>query len=698
MPTSATAVTDIVLTPVLPWPAVAGLAAACVLLLGYGAARRAGGVAWRALAFATGLAALADPTVIEEIREPLRDVVTVIVDRSPSQTLGDRAAQTERARAALETALAEMADIETRIVEVSGTAIGEAEDGTYLFGARARALADVPPDRIAATIVVTDGQVHDAPAAQSGVWTAGPVHALITGARGERDRRLIVETAPRYGLVGAELALRVRVEDGDGAPRGLAALSLRRDGGAAERIVVQTGESQVLPLTLEHGGETVIEIEVEPAAGELSLRNNRAAVAVNGVRDRLRVLLVSGVPHPGQRTWRTLLKADPSVDLVHFTILRPPEKQDGTPTRDLSLIAFPVHELFATKLSDFDLVIFDRYRRRFLMPSVYLQNVAEYVRAGGAVLEAAGPSFATELSLYRTPLGEVLPARPTGAVLEEPFRPGLTEPGCRHPVTATLRGAGTGEAEEGPAWGRWLRLIEAEAEGGAVLMSGPAERPLLLLDRVGEGRVAQLLSDHGWLWARGYDGGGPQAELLRRLVHWLMKEPDLEENDLRAVARGEVIEIVRRSLTPDDTPITVTSPSGIRTELIPEEGAAGEAKASLRAEESGLYRIGDGARTVVAAVGTLNPREFADVRATAAPLAEIVARSGASLTWLAEGGVPELRRVPAGRDMSGPGWIGLRVNGAFAVAGVRELSLMPALLVLALFLGGLMAAWRREGR
>ncbi len=698
MPSSATAVTDIVFTPVLPWPVIVGLAAACALLLGYGAARRAGGMGWRAVAFATGLAALAEPTVIEEIREPLRDVVAVIVDRSPSQTLGDRPAETERARAELVAALASLPDIETRVVDVPGSATAATEDGTYLFRARARALADVPPDRVAATIVISDGQVHDVPAAADGAWTAGPVHALITGVRGERDRRLVVEAAPRYGLVGAELALRVRIEDGGEAPAGQARVTLRRDGGTPERLALRTGESQVLALTLEHGGETVIEIEVEPAEGELSLRNNRAAVAVNGVRDRLRVLLVSGVPHPGQRTWRTLLKADPSVDLVHFTILRPPEKQDGTPTHDLSLIAFPVHELFETKLSDFDLVIFDRYRRRWLMPSVYLQNVAGYVRAGGAVLEAAGPSFATELSLYRTPLGDVLPARPTGAVLEEAFRPQLTEPGRRHPVTATLRGAGRDEADGRPAWGRWLRLIEAEAERGAILMSGPEERPLLLLDRVGEGRVAQLLSDHGWLWARGYDGGGPQAELLRRLVHWLMKEPDLEENDLRALATGEVIEIMRRSLAPQDTPITITAPSGEQVELTPEEGESGEARASIRAEESGLYRISDGSRTVVAAVGTLNPREFADVRAAAAPLEGIVERSGASLTWLVESGVPQLRRLPAGREMAGPGWIGLRANGAFVVSGVRELPLMPALLVLALFLGGLMAAWRREGR
>ena len=695
MPASASAVTDIVFTPVLPWPAIAGLLVACALLVGYGAARGASGMVWRGIAFAAGLAALANPTVVEELRQPLRDVAAVIVDRSPSQALASRPAITASAQAAVETRLAALTDLEVRVVQVSQGA-GESEDGTYLFRARGRALTDVPPERVAATILITDGQVHDAPGAADEHWTAGPVHVLLTGKMAERDRRLIVEMAPRYGLVGAELALGVRIEDGDEAAPRAARVTLRRDGGAPQSVTLRTGSSQLLPLTLEHGGETVIEIEVEPVAGELSLRNNRAAVVINGVRDRLRVLLISGVPHPGQRTWRTLLKADPSVDLVHFTILRPPEKQDGTPTRDLSLIAFPVHELFETKLADFDLVIFDRYRRRYVMPGVYLQNVAEYVRAGGAVLEAAGPSFATELSLYRTPLGEVLPARPTGAVLHVPFRPTLTGPGRRHPVTATL--AGSGGAEGGPEWGRWLRLIEAEADAGSVLMSGPDERPLLLLDRVGQGRVAQLLSDHGWLWARGYDGGGPQAELLRRLVHWLMKEPDLEENDLRAFQHGKVIEIVRRSLAPDDSPITVTAPSGATTILTPEEGTGGEARASIVVEESGLYRISDDSRAVIAAVGVLNPREFADVRASAAVLGGIVERSGASQLWLADAGVPELRRIRAGRDMAGPGWIGIRASGAFAVTGVRELPLMPALVVLVLLLGGLMAAWRREGQ
>ena len=141
------------------------------------------------------------------------------------------------------------------------------------------------------------------------------------------------------------------------------------------------------------------------------------------MRDRLRVMLVSGEPNQGLRAWRNLLKADPSVDLVHFTILRPPNKQDSTPVRELSLIPFPTNELFDAGLGEFDLIVFDSYHRRGILPMMYLGNVVDYVVGGGAVLDAAGPAFASPLSLSGTPLGAILPGRPTGRVFREEFRP-----------------------------------------------------------------------------------------------------------------------------------------------------------------------------------------------------------------------------------------------------------------------------------
>ena len=149
--------------------------------------------------------------------------------------------------------------------------------------------------------------------------------------------------------------------------------------------------------------------------------------------------------------------------------------------------------------------------------------------------------------------------------------------GRRHPVTEDLPGAGT--AGRDPSWGRWFRQVEARARHGTVVMTGDRGEPLLVLDRVGKGRVAQLLSDQMWLWARGFEGGGPQAELLRRLAYWLMKEPDLEENDLRATIDGDRLVVTRQSLEPDDRPVTVTAPDGTTSSLTL---AAGQRRAQHR--------------------------------------------------------------------------------------------------------------------
>ncbi len=324
--------------------------------------------------------------------------------------------------------------------------------------------------------------------------------------------------------------------------------------------MVPVGRDVPLTVPIDHGGPNVLELEAAPGPHELTLVNNRAVVVVNGVRDRLRVLLVTGEPHAGERVWRNFLKSDPSVDLVHFTILRPPEKQDGTPIRELSLIAFPIRELFDTKLDNFDLIIFDRYSRPGVIPQAYLENVVRYVRNGGAFLEAAGPNYGTPTSLSRTPLGEILPDEPTGEVYEEGFKPQLTDLGRRHPVTEGLPGAGPRGGE--PNWGRWFRQVDARVHNGVTVMTGDRGDPLLVLDHVGKGRVAQLLSDEMWFWARGFEGGGPQAELLRRLAYWLMKEPDLEENDLRAAVDGDRLVVTRQSLEPNDRPVTVTAPDG----------------------------------------------------------------------------------------------------------------------------------------
>ena len=437
---------------------------------------------------------------------------------------------------------------------------------------------------------------------------------------------------------------------------------------------------------------------VAPLAGEIALQNNRTVIATEGIRDRLQVLLVSGEPHPGERTWRNLLKADASVDLVHFTILRPPEKQDGTPVKELSLIAFPTRELFVEKLSEFDLVIFDRYERRGILPTVYLNNVVDYVQAGGAVLVASGPDYASPLSLYETPLNAVLPAAPTGAVTVQPFVPAITEAGKRHPVTRGLPGSETTP----PKWGRWFRLAEAAPGAtGDIVMAGPDNKPLMLLSRYGEGRVALMLSDQAWLWARGFDGGGPQTELLRRLAHWLMKEPELEEEALSGTQQGRNLVIERRTMADETQPVTVTMPSGRKVSVPLAQISPGIWRGTIASTENGIHRLNDDKLSVVAALGEAGTKELEELTATDSKLAPLIAETRGGAYWLCHGeaaAVPRVTKVAKGRAFAGSSWLGLQANGAYRVRAVSELPLFGTLLGLALLLGLASLTWFREGR
>jgi hypothetical protein len=692
--------------PLLPWWAIAALAALALLVLAPGIWRRARGILWRALAAAMLLLILVNPSLVEEKRSPLRDVAVIVVDESPSQQIGKRQEATEAALAALSERLGRERDLDLRVIRTGKPRPGSGDDGTKLFTALGRAMSDIPRQRIAAVIMLTDGQVHDIPAgepAPAAQELGAPLQILLSGHPDERDRRLVVAQAPSFALVGKEMPLKIRVEDlpepkqgAPAAPERQARLTWRKDGAQPRQMLVPVGRDVPLSIPIDHGGPNVLELEVEPGPQELTLANNRAAVVINGVRDRLRVLLVSGEPHAGERVWRNILKSDPSVDLVHFTILRPPEKQDGTPIRELSLIAFPIRELFDVKLDDFDLIIFDRYSRRGIIPQAYVENVVRYVKKGGAFLEAAGPSFGTPMSLFRTPLGEILPTEPTGNVDEEGYKPQLTETGRRHPVTEDLPGAG--KPGDAPSWGRWFRQVQARVHRGATVMSGDHGAPLLVLDRVGQGRVAQLLSDQMWLWARGFEGGGPQAELLRRLAYWLMKEPDLEENDLRAAVDGDRLVVTRQSLERDDRPVTVTLPDGSSASLVltPEKG--GRSTGSMPISQMGLYRVSDGVHTALAAAGPLNPIEFADVRTTPEKLLPLVKATGGGIFWAGDGTLPEIRRVSPGRPASGHNWMGLRQNGDYLVAGFSETPLFPGLVAILLAIGLFVAAWRREGR
>lgn len=679
--------------PLVPLPLLIGLAVLAAVAAGMALVLAGRGAILRALALAVLAVALADPSLVFEDREPVKDVVAVVVDKSASNRLADRTAQTDAAKAEVERQLRGISGVEARTIEVTDQQ--GAGDGTRLFEALASGLADVPSERVAGAILLTDGLAHDAPATAEALGLRAPLHVLTTGREREIDRRIVLVDSPRFGIVGKEQNVRLRVVDKGGPGR--AAITVRRDGEIIARREAITGETVQVPVRIDRGGPNVIEIEAAPLDNELTLANNRAVITIDGVRDKLRVLLVSGEPHPGERTWRNLLKADANVDLVHFTILRPPEKQDGTPINELSLIAFPTRELFQVKIKDFDLIIFDRYANQSILPLVYFDNIVRYVRDGGALLVAAGPEYSGAQSLARTPLGQILPAQPDGSVFDEAYRARVSEPGKRHPVTRDLPGSET----EPPRWGEWLRLVGARARSGSTVMTGPGERPLLLLAREQKGRVALFLSDHAWLWARGFRDGGPHLDLLRRLGHWLMKEPDLEEEALRASARGRNIEIERQTLGDNPAPATITAPDGSVRTVPFEAGRPGLFVARTAASEFGLHKITTENLTAFASVGPENPRELMEVVSDPGKLQALAEATGGSSRRIGQetgSGVTIPRIVPvrSGRQFAGADWIGLRISDSGIVRGVSISPLFVGLIGLAILFGALVAGWIGE--
>jgi hypothetical protein len=683
----------IAFTPLVPsvvlWVAIAAIAViAAVLLLA-----RSRGAAVRVAALALIVLALSNPSFTREDREPLTSVAAVVVDKSPSQNFGTRTEETAKAQEALVDSLKKIKGLEVRVVE-AGQADGET-DGTHLFSALQSALSDVPVDRVAGAFLITDGRVHDIPANAAAIGFQAPLHALVTGHKGERDRRIAISAAPRFGIVGQTQTVTYRLDD-QGVSGERAKVTIRRDGEVISERTLQSGQTSSVDIDIKHAGPNIVEIEASPLENELTLVNNRAVVAIDGVRDRLRVLLVSGEPHSGERTWRNLLKSDAAVDLVHFTILRPPEKQDGTPINELSLIAFPTRELFQQRIHEFQLIIFDRYARQGVLPIAYFDNIARYVRAGGAVLVSAGPDYASNTSIWRTPLDTVLPAEPVG-VTEKPFYAHLSDAGKRHPVTRGLEGA----ASEPPHWSRFFRSVDTRNAVTPPVMTGADGKPLLLLSRYGEGRVALLLSDHIWLWARGYEGGGPHLDLLRRMSHWLMKQPDLDEEALRLQVQGKDLQVIRQTMADSVSAVTVTSPSGTTKELTLAAGEPGEWRATIPANELGLWQATDGTLKALINVGPTNPKEFSEVTSTTEMLQPLALATGGDAKRVVDGSSIDLPRIVPVRTSSlfhGDGWMGVKMRDASVVKGVGVLPIFAGLIGLLLLLGAFAATWLREGR
>lgn len=687
----------IALDPLLPWGWVIALAIGVIiaaLLAGFGRLRSP---LTRLGAGAVLLLGLLNPQLVDETREPLADTVILIKDSSDSMSFGARETAMQRLSEEAGAAFRATGDLDVIIVNI----FPETE-GTLLAKALTDALAAAPAGRLAGVVALTDGRAHDISEATQALLPDGvPFHALIIGDPQARDRRILTTKAPKFGVVGEQAEFEILVED-PGFEGERARIELKLNGDVKARFPITIGKPLSVPLEIEQRGSNTVELAVEAAPDELTLNNNLFVSEISGVRDRLRVMLVTGEPHNGGRAWRNLLKSDPALDLVQFTILTSTSKNRNANSRELSLIEFPTRQLFQESLRDFDLVIFDQYERRgqrtrnggtvATIPPAYYENISRYVENGGALLLATGPAFATDASLYRTPLVSVLPTRPTGDTLTGAFKPQLNDKGRRHPITSSF----VGETQD--SWGAWYRAIDNDPVGGDVLMDGPDGVPLFVIDKVGDGRVAMLMSDHAWLWAKGHDGGGPYREMFRRTAHWLMGEPELDAETLSAERDGEQLIITRRSLDDVDLPVSIMGPDGKRSRASLDKVAEGLYRATIPLAGQGAYRLSNGDVSTVTAIGALNPREYANLLPTSDVLAPLVEATGGHISALGlEGGLPDVRRIAPGRRTAGEDWMGLVSNKAFTVTQSRRKPLAPGLLFFGLFFIFLGWAWRREG-
>jgi len=651
--------------------------------------------AWRGAFLLLLVFLLLNPVFMEEERSALPDKLVIVVDESASQRIGGRDRVAEQVVESLKLKAEKIPGLETIVMRASAAGRAGKGEGTYLFSYLRDNMMGLPLSQIAGTVLVTDGQVHDVPADAGALARLAPFHAVLTGKKDEFDRKVTIVSAPKYGVLDEDIRISVRVDEFGRADRGMISLGIYQDGKLQETVPVLAGETRDFGFKVKHPGQNIFEFKIPEDKDELTVNNNNAPVIVNGIRDRLRVLLVSDAPHMGERAWRNLLKSDPAIDLVHFTILRPPTAVDPTPPHEMSLIAFPVEELFNRRLRDFDLIIFDRYQQYGLLLPHYFSNIASFIQDGGAFLMAMGTDE-NDMTLFRSPLGKLLPTQPRGQtqanVIKKAFSPSLTEAGTKHPVTADLL-----KQQKKAPWGEWFTSVDVDKERGTMLMTAADNHPLLVLDEVGEGRVAVLSSDNIWLWAKGQKTAGPYNELLRNLAHWLMKEPELEEDYIKAEASGYTITVSQRDIGPEAKIVQMTTPAGETSDVALTTEADGWMTATRTVEQNGIYRFSNSKREAFVVVGAAQNEEFTDVHTTEDKLLPLVAQTGGSMIWFAETPDIDLRMVSRNASRSGgKDWIGVSRNDAYTVDSVSSAALLPNWLFLLILLAGMIGVWWRE--
>lgn len=462
------------------------------------------------------LLSILNPISINAKLEPIIDIATIIIDKSPSMSAANRDKAAQKALEAAKQSLLNR-NIEPIIIESK----------TNINDALANINNNIDPKRLGGIIYIGDGinKINTIPNT--------PFHHIIIGKKNEFDPYLKLIGAPYNVGLNEEAKIKLKLIDETNSNK-YSSFNIYNETGIIETQTIETNKEITFNLPIKKRGENSFAFEVKPSINEVSKANNAISLKINGELDRLRVLLVTGVPNEGTRAWRELLKSDANIDMVHFTILRTPDKYNLVPEEELSLIPFPIDELFDTKLNSFDLIIFDRFKSLDAIPSYYINRIKSYITNGGAFLMLAGPDEANSQGVMTTSLSEILPLKPIKSYKEDEFKAQLSDLGKRHPITKNLE-------NNYPNWGKWRGLNIAATTGQTLLENDT--NPVFIIDETQKGRIAVFLSDTPWLWQRGYDNGGPFRDLFKRTIHWLMKDPKLDNIQTIIETKGDSLDI-----------------------------------------------------------------------------------------------------------------------------------------------------------
>ena len=627
----------------------------------------------------------------KNVKEELfyKNIVLVALDKTLSMSETKKTEEVELINKYIESTILTYDKFIKKEVLLENSDIEEKDSGTNFFSTLKKELNKINKDRVAGIIFVTDGQIHDIEEYSDKLDNI-PIHFIIVGKENELDRVLKTYNVPDYSIVGEQVNFDLIVEDYYTKKDLVADIIL--DGKKYLSKKIKPNKNYQISIPIYHAGENVLEIKVKKLPGEISEINNYKIHKIKGVHEKLRVMLISGEPNMGLRSLRNLLNSDPSIELVHFTILRPPSKRDLTPVKELSLIPFPTDELFAADISKFSLIIFDQYSLQGVLPKKYLSNITNFVLKGGALLDIAGPEYAKQTSIINSPLKIILPTNPLDELGVEEFKPELTELGLRHPITNKLI-----TNYKNKPWGSWNRFIKTEKKSGKILLKHK-NYPILVASQVGDGRVVQLLSDQTWIWKKSITESGPLTELVRNTIHWLLKTPELEENFLNFTKNSNIINVTLNTLLPGNANAKITSPSNKTINFLMKDNNSGGLNGQFISNELGKHKLEVKGITKYIYLGQKNNKELEDIKSTENKVNILSKTKNNISTHWYESGMPKILIIYNDKILSGQNWIGIKNKNVPKTSQFISKEYLDWYFLLPFLLGLFIYSWFRESR